>query len=226
MAPLLFFLAGLPAALLADYAIRALSRSRSDDDESEAADAAGTRTLPWQEGRWPDRVRLLVVACIPALMAVAGWRFEPLQAALVSVFLVALLVCTGTDLIDFRVPNVVTYPATALALAAALVLPDGNVVSGAIAALLGGGIFLVMAVITRGGLGLGDVKLAVLIGAALGFPTAYQAFALGVVAGGIAIAILFFGGVVSRRQAVPYAPFLALAATAMLLANGAVFAPL
>ena len=44
--------------------------------------------------------------------------------------------------------------------------------------------------------------------------------------GGVAIFALLLAGVVSRRQGVPYAPFLALAAVAVVLARGAVFAPL
>src|SRR3990170_5395948 len=116
MAPLWFFLAGLPAAFLANLAIRALSRRLDDDEDADEGETRAPRTLPWQEGRWPGRVRVAVVAFIPALMAVAGWRFEPLAAVVVSLFLIALLVCTGTDLLDFRVPNAVTYPGIALAL--------------------------------------------------------------------------------------------------------------
>jgi prepilin signal peptidase PulO-like enzyme (type II secretory pathway) len=65
-----------------------------------------------------------------------------------------------------------------------------------------------------------------LIGAGLGFPGGYQALVAGVMAGGFVILLLFFTGVVSRRQAVPYAPFLALAAVAVVLTHGANFAPL
>ncbi len=65
-----------------------------------------------------------------------------------------------------------------------------------------------------------------LIGAALGLAGGYQALVFGVLAGGVAIFALLVAGVVSRRQGVPYAPFLALAAVAVVLARGAVFAPL
>ena len=97
---------------------------------------------------------------------------------------------------------------------------------GALTVSIAGAVFLVMAVVTRGGLGLGDVKLAMLIGAALGFPGAYQALVAGVMAGGVCILALFLARVVSRRQAVPYAPFLALAAVAVALTQGTAFAPL
>ena len=229
MSPLLFFIAGFPVAFALDRAILALSTPAPADDSADGPRppaALEERALPWQVGPWPSRIRLAVVALAPGLMAIAGWRFDLAQALVVSSLLAALLICTGTDLIQFRVPNVVTYPGTALVLLAALVLPDGDVASGLVAAALFGGLALVASILTRGGLGLGDVKLAVLIGAGLGVSAAYQALVLGVLAGGVTILALFLLGVVSRKQAVPYAPFLALAAMAVVLARGAAFAPL
>ncbi len=231
MEALWFFLAGIPAAVILDRAIAGLGRDREaeddGDDEENAPEAAPeVRRLPWQIEPWRGRVRVMVVLAAPVLMAVAGWRFETTQAIAVSALVLALLLCTGTDLLEYRVPNVVTYPSTALALGAAALFPDGNVLNALVAALAGGLIFLLLAIITRGGLGLGDVKLAALIGAALGFPGGYQALVIGVMAGGFVILGLFLTGVVSRKQAVPYAPFLALSAVAVVLTQGAVFAPL
>lgn len=223
MATLVFVLAGLPLAFLADRLIArfAVPIVEEEDDQDERA-----KRLPWQREPWAARLRRGVVLLVPALTGVAGARFEPLAAAVVSLLLVGLLVCTATDLLRYRVPNAITYPGTALALVAALLMPDADALGAALAALLGGGLFLAMAILTRGGLGLGDVKLAMLIGAALGLPAAYQALALGVVVGGLVILALFLVGAVSRRQAVPYAPFLALAAVAVVLTEGASFAPL
>jgi prepilin signal peptidase PulO-like enzyme (type II secretory pathway) len=129
-------------------------------------------------------------------------------------------------MLRFRVPNAVTYPATVAALAAAVFMPNGSIGDALLAAALGGGLFFVLAVITRGGIGLGDVKLAVLIGAALGLPIAYQALLYGVVAAAVVMGVLLVAGVVSRRQPVPYAPFLSLAAIVTMLTQGAAFAPL
>jgi leader peptidase (prepilin peptidase)/N-methyltransferase len=228
MEPYVFFLAGIPAALLLNHAIAVLGREGYNEGDADEAEPVGpeVKRLPWQVGAWRDRVRVMVVATAPFLMAVAGWRFEPLQAAAVSALVLALLLCTGTDLIEYRVPNVVTYPGTLLALGASAFFPEGDLLNAGIAGLGGGLVFLVMAIITRGGLGLGDVKLAILIGAALGFPGSYQALVIGILAGGAAILALFVTGVVSRKQAVPYAPFLALAAVGVVLTQGAVFAPL
>jgi prepilin signal peptidase PulO-like enzyme (type II secretory pathway) len=222
LTPLWFFLAGLPAAFILDRAIRDLSDVPVGEDEATSARS----TLPWQVGPWPARVRVGIALPAPFLLALAGWRFDLPQAIVVSLLLLALLACTGTDLIRYRVPNVITYPGIAIALLASLALPDGDIVSAIAAAAGGGGIFLVMAIVTRGGIGLGDVKLAMLIGAALGLSGSYQALVFGVLAGGVGILLLLLAGIVSRKQAVPYAPFLALAAVAVVLTQGPVFAPL
>lgn len=224
MAALLFFVAGLPAAFLAARLIQRYTASEAEEDDEEGGPAR--RVLPWQAGPWPDRLRWGVAALVPVFMAVAGARFEAGRAAAVSLFVVGLLVCTATDLIRYRVPNAVTYPGILLAFLAALLLPGSDLEGALLAAALGGVLFVTLAVLTRGGLGLGDVKLAILIGAALGLPAAFQALFLGAVAGGAVMLMLLLIGVVGRRQAVPYAPFLALAAVAVVLWRGAAFAPL
>ncbi len=228
MAPVLFFLAGLPAAWALERVIAVLGNPKDADDlEGEAgATALTVEQLPWQMGAWPARVRLGVAATLPFLMAVAAVRFGAPQTVAVSLLVAALLACTGTDLLRYRVPDVITYPGTALALLGAALMPGGDFVSAVIAIVVSGGIFLLMFAVTRGGLGLGDVKLAVLIGAGLGFPAAYEAIVLGVIVGGLAILALYLTGVVSRKQAVPYAPCLALTAVFVALAQGASFAPL
>lgn len=211
------FLLGIPLAYAGHRLVVSLTDFEEDPDE---------RKLPWQQDPWIDRVRWAVMFMLPVFTGVAGYRFDLAPALLVSLLLGALLVCTATDLLRYRVPNVITYPGIALALLAAVVMPDADLVGAVIAALFGGGLFLILAILTRGGLGLGDVKLAVLIGAMLGLPAAYQALFYGVIAGGVVIFALFLLGVVTRKQPVPYAPFLALAAIGVALLQGAAFAPL
>ena len=221
MVSIVFFLLGLPAMLIASRIV--LQLTSFEEDLVEDPDG---RRLFWQSGPWPDRVRWAVAALLPPAMAVAGARFGLLQAAAVSLLVAALLVCTATDLLRFRVPNVVTYPGIVLALVATIVMPGGDLRDALLAALMGGGMFFVLAIVTAGGIGLGDAKLAALIGAALGLPIAYQALVYGIVAAAVVMLVLFFAGVITRKQAMPYAPFLSLAAIAVLLLQGTAFAPL
>lgn len=221
MEPLLFFIAGLPIAFFANRLVQHFTVTYAGEEQDEAA-----RVLPWQRQPWARYVRLACVVSLPPLMALAGARFDLLGAAAISLFLLGLILCTATDLLHYRVPNVITYPGVVLAVFAAALLPGGDVISALASALVAGFTFLVLAIITRGGIGLGDVKLAAMIGAGLGFPAAYQAMATGVIAGGVIILVLWLAGVVTRKQAVPYAPFLAVAAVIFALQGGASFAPL
>lgn len=227
MTAIVLFLVGLPAAFLAERLIHRFSATAEEIEYTDEVAGVTRLRLPWQRDPWPDYLRRASVLCIPPLFALAGLSFEPVQAFVVASILLALLICLTTDLLSFRVPNAITYPGIALAFAAALLLPDADPMSALLAAGLAGGIFLAIRLAApRGGFGLGDVKLAVLIGAALGLPAAYQALFFGMLAGGGVILVLFLVGVVGRRQAVPYAPFLALSAVAFLFLRGASFAPL
>lgn len=81
-------------------------------------------------------------------------------------------------------------------------------------------LFLAMAVIfvaARGGVGPGDVKLASVLGGALGASTGLTALALAFITGGIVAAVALAIGRARRGSAFPFAPFLALAAGLVLV---------
>jgi leader peptidase (prepilin peptidase)/N-methyltransferase len=153
-----------------------------------------------------------------ALVVLAAIRYpNPWQAGLVG-GLLALM--PGIALIDLRhriIPNRLTYPSLLLF---SLVIVLARVIGGVgdparagIGLLLYGGILFVVAVVSRG-MGMGDVKLAALIGLVLG--------SLGLrfvgVAAGAAIAFGGLGGVVAlamgkgRKSAIPFGPYLAAGA--------------
>ena len=76
---------------------------------------------------------------------------------------------------------------------------------------------LLQSVIYPGGLGMGDVKLALLIGAALGWAVT-AALLLGTIAAGVVAAIMLFKeGSSARKRAIPLGPFLAAGAIVVLL---------
>ena len=220
-APLAFFLCGIPIAFLIERLIWRLT-----DFEPGSEESSGRELLPWQVEPWASRLRVAIVFCVPSLLAASALRFSTSDAVLVSAFLMALVVCTATDLLRYRVPNLITYPGFALALTSSAALPGGDLRAAIFAVVLAASFFLPVWALTRGGIGLADVKLAVFIGAALGLPDAFTALALGVAAGGLVMLALLVVGVVSRRQVTPYAPFLAVSAIGITLVEGAAFAPL
>ena len=153
-----------------------------------------------------------------ALVVLAAIRYrDPWQAVLVA-GLLALM--PGIALIDLRhriIPNRLTYPALLLFLAiAVLAWLIGDAVDPAralIGLLLYGGILFLVAIVSRG-MGMGDVKLAALIGlvlGSLGLRYVGVAAAGAIVLGGIGGLLALAMGQ-SRKSAIPFGPYLAAGA--------------
>lgn len=233
MSFLYFFLPGLLVGLLVDLAARRLSDPESlsvtpesgeaDGDASDAEPApdeeAAMKPL-WAFGSAPwHRAALVVLTAL--LIGAAGLRYsDPTQAVIVSTYAAVLLACTATDLVSFRIPNVITYPAIVLALAAAAFTPDGDLQTALIGGTVGGGFMLLAAILSRGGIGLGDVKLAAFVGLALGMPLVYSALFIMAMLGGLLAIALILLRLRGRRDPIPYAPVLAGAALFVLLWQG------
>jgi len=83
----------------------------------------------------------------------------------------------------------------------------------------GFGLFFLIAIIGRGKMGAGDVKLAGVIGLMLGFPAAITALVIGIFLGGAAAVVLLVTRRAGRKTYIAYAPYLALGALVMLLAR-------
>jgi prepilin signal peptidase PulO-like enzyme (type II secretory pathway) len=82
---------------------------------------------------------------------------------------------------------------------------------------IGFAIFLLIAIVSRGGMGWGDVKLAALIGLVTGFPLVFLAIIMAAILGGIVAVALVVIRKKKRREMIPFGPFLALAAMVTLL---------
>jgi leader peptidase (prepilin peptidase)/N-methyltransferase len=129
-------------------------------------------------------------------------------------------------LIDFDrriIPNKITLPAAIAAVAIGLALRPSGVPEQLIAGAAAGGFLLVFLLVYPRGMGMGDVKLAGVLGLFLG-----RSVAVAVLSGVLAGAIV--GGVViarvgvqrGRKTAVPFGPFLALGGIIGLLAGPAI----
>ena len=141
-----------------------------------------------------------------------------LHAAAAAVFCAALVVVTATDLTHRIVPNRVVLPAAAVVLALMTVAEPGP--QWAIAAAAASGFLLAAALAYPSGMGMGDVKLALLMGAALG-RTVSVALMLAMVAALVpAVVLLARHGSRARKMAIPFAPFLAFGSVVALFAGG------
>ncbi len=153
---------------------------------------------------------LLFVAC--------AWRFGlTLDAAVAAFFCAALVAVSATDLEHRIIPNRVVVPAAAVVLLAQTALHPS--VEWLIAGFGASAFLLAAALAYPKGMGMGDVKLALLLGAMLG-RTLPVALMIGMVAGLLpSIVLVARHGVQARKMGIPFAPFLALGAIVALFAG-------
>jgi leader peptidase (prepilin peptidase)/N-methyltransferase len=139
------------------------------------------------------------------------WRFGPTWPGLRMFLLgLGLVAVTFIDLEHLLIPDRITLPGIAVGLLTALYPAPGQIVDALGGCLLAGGLFYLVALASRGGMGGGDVKLAAMIGAFLGWQLALVAVFVGVLAGGLVGIGLLLGGLKGRKDPVPFGPFLAL----------------
>jgi leader peptidase (prepilin peptidase)/N-methyltransferase len=123
--------------------------------------------------------------------------------------------------LDVRLlPNAITLPAAVVAIVLGAVLDPSGEVERLLAGAAAGGFFLIAALAYPRGMGIGDVKLAAVLGLFLGRAVA-AALLVALVSGvlvGVAI-IARKGAAEGRKTAVPFGPFLALGGLVALLAG-------
>jgi leader peptidase (prepilin peptidase)/N-methyltransferase len=149
-----------------------------------------------------------VVGSVCSALALA--RFGLGGEGVVAAFFVSVLVVVSVVDIERRIiPNRIVLPATALVLVAHTALAPDRAVEWT-AASVGAALFLLVPLLVYpAGMGMGDVKLALLLGAGLG-RAVVPAFAVAFVAAAIVgLAIIARGGLAARKTSIPFGPFLA-----------------
>ncbi len=164
--------------------------------------ACGARISP----RYP-----LVEAVTAALFVAVGLRAGGTPELLAWLVLASTLVVVTLIDLDHRiVPNRVLAPAAVAALAIWVVGDVDRLPGNALAALLAGTALFVPALLYPQGMGMGDVKLAALLGLFLGRAVAPAMFAALLVGSLVGIGIVLVRGASARKHAIPFAPYLAL----------------
>jgi leader peptidase (prepilin peptidase) / N-methyltransferase len=159
-------------------------------------------------------VELATAGLVAACFLVFGLSGKAFVSAFFCVVLVAV---TATDLTHRIVPNRIVLPAAAIVLAAQTALEPSP--EWALGALGASGFLLLAALAYPAGMGMGDVKLALLLGAMLG-----RLVGVGLMLGMLAalvpsIVLLARHGSAARKMGIPFAPFLALGALIALFAG-------
>lgn len=166
--------------------------------------------------------RYPAVELVTALLAAgAVLAFGPtLHSLAAAVFCAALVAISATDIEHRRVPNRVVLPAAAIVLALQLAWRPS--VEWPLAG-LGAALFLLLAALAYPrGMGMGDVKLALLLGFAVGRSVPVALF-VGMLAALVpSVVLLARHGAAARKMKIPFAPFLALGGVVALFAGHAI----
>jgi leader peptidase (prepilin peptidase) / N-methyltransferase len=168
----------------------------------------------------PARYPLVELAVGVAFAATAiVLRHDPAELALGLVFVAMLAAITLTDLERRVIPNVILLAGAAAAVVLVAATDPSSFPERLISAAAAGGLLLVIGLAYPRGMGMGDVKLATVMGLYLGSAVA-PALLIAVLAGSlVGVAVMLKRGAAARKVAVPFGPFLALGGVVALLAG-------
>jgi leader peptidase (prepilin peptidase) / N-methyltransferase len=141
----------------------------------------------------------------------------PLDRALVAAFAGAVLVVLSAIDIERRViPNRIVLPAAAVVLVMQIALFPDQALEWTLAAILTALALMIPQLLGRSWMGMGDVKLGLLLGATLGWGVVGAVLIGFTCTLPISLLILFRGGLAARSTMIPFGPFLALGALVVL----------
>ena len=169
----------------------------------------------------PFSPRYLAVELLTAVLVAACFlRFGLTADAFVASLFVSVLVVLSAIDVEHRIlPDVIVLPSAALVLAAQIALHPENAVEW-VAAPLGASLFLFLALLAYPrGMGMGDVKLCLLLGAMLGW-NVLVGLMVGMLAALVpAVVLVARHGAAARKMGIPFGPFLAFGAVVALFAG-------
>jgi prepilin signal peptidase PulO-like enzyme (type II secretory pathway) len=170
------------------------------------------------EGERPYLGRALICALVVVLATLAFASFGVGRALVVTGLAGVLVVLSTIDLERRVIPNRIVLPATVLLLLAQLALFPGRAPEWMLAPLAVGLVMVIPTLLGRSWMGMGDVKLAMLIAIGLGWASIGALLVAFACVFPVALAILIRGGLAARKATIPFGPFLALGALIVLFA--------
>ena len=181
---------------------------------------------------WHDNIPLLSFAALRgrcrACRAAISWRYPVVEATtgllfaaayaifglsrelgVALVLLAALVALTGIDLRRQILPDVITLPGIVAGFLANLATGRVTWIDSLLGIGLGGGLFLLIILVSGGGMGGGDMKLGAMLGAFLGWKVALVSVFVAVMLGGLLAVVVLASGLRGRKDPIPFGPFLA-----------------
>jgi len=171
--------------------------------------------------RLPTRLPLVELASAALFAATVVVHHDDVPMLVLGILLVAFLVpLTLVDLAVRLLPNRLTAPAAGMAVVVGTLLDPSGEPERLLAGGAAGGCFLLAALASPAGMGMGDVKLAAVLGLFLGREVAVAVFVA--LVAGVAVGVLIMarkGAREGRKTAVAFGPFLALGGVVAVIAG-------
>jgi leader peptidase (prepilin peptidase)/N-methyltransferase len=170
----------------------------------------------WERSSGIRTAMITFGAAIAALACLVRFGLSA-RGVIDAVTAAVLVVLAAIDLERRIIPNRIVLPAAAVVYVAQLAFFPHHALEWTVASVGCALFFLVTLLVYPAGLGMGDVKLGLLLGAALGWGV-IAALLLGLLASGLfGVAVLIRHGAEARKKPIPLGPFLAAGALAVLL---------
>jgi len=165
-----------------------------------------------------------LVELLTAFLFLVAYLWQGLGLGFVwAVVLGCLLVIVFfVDLKHRIIPDVITLPGIVIGLTFAFISPQIRVLDSILGLLIGGGVLYLLAIIgellfKKESMGGGDIKLAAMLGAFLGWQKVFLIFFLSALLGSIVgILAIYLSSRIKKHRTIPFGPFLALASFAAL----------
>jgi leader peptidase (prepilin peptidase) / N-methyltransferase len=143
----------------------------------------------------------------------------PLDRAIVGAFAACVLVVlSAIDIESGIIPNRIVLPAAGVVFLAQSALFPGKVLEWALAAILAAFVLMIPHLFQRAWMGMGDVKLALLLGVTLGWGVLGAVLLAFLCTFPAALVVLLRDGMAARKTTIPFGPFLAIGALIVLFA--------
>jgi prepilin signal peptidase PulO-like enzyme (type II secretory pathway) len=182
----------------------------------------------WRAWRWSEwkRPYLVIGGTAVLFFLLPLWLTVLANLIFNSLYIAILILIIVTDLEHRLIFNKVIYAGTALALVGSFFVTgdENNVKLAIVGGVVGFVIFYPLYWFANKlygagavALGMGDVKLALMLGVMLGFHRIFFALFWGIILGGVITLILLLSRRVTRRTALPYGQYLAVVGIGMLI---------
>ena len=165
--------------------------------------------------------RYLFVELTSGVLYVLLWRRFGLTTpfTVYALFTSSLLIIALIDLDHKIIPNIITLPGIAVGLGLSVWALPITPQTSLFGLLVGGALFYLIAVVSKGGMGGGDIKLIAMIGAFLGWQGALFTIFSGALLGSLVGMMLMLLGKKGRKDKVPFGPFLSCGAVLFMLSG-------